>query len=143
MKQSKLSFLNLSQIKECSIPLFLSPVKAGFPSPAEDYMEKKLDLNEHLIAHPAATFFVKVEGESMIQAHIFPGDILIVDRSLNPEDKKIVIAIIDGEFTVKRIRFKNDSVFLEAENSSFPPIQIDPNSDFQIWGIVTYIIHKS
>lgn len=86
-------------------PLFMSSVEAGFPSPAEDYIEGRLDLNKHLIKHPAATFFVRVSGNSMINAGIYPGDILIVDRSLEAADKKIVIAVVDGELTVKRLIF--------------------------------------
>ncbi len=127
----------------CALPLFLANIKAGFPSPADDFIEKKIDLNEELILHPAATFFVRVEGQSMKGANIHPGDVLIVDRSLNPSDKKIVIAILNGEFTVKRIRFMKGKCFLASENPSFTPIPIEESSDFQIWGIVTYIIHKA
>ena len=123
-------------------PLFAVPVKAGFPSPAEDYLEQNLDLNEHLIQHPAATFFVRVDGESMKGAGIHKDDILIVDRSLEPTNGKIVIAVINGEFTVKRIRLHQDKVFLEPENPQFSPIEINPNWDFQVWGVVTYVIHK-
>jgi DNA polymerase V len=125
------------------IPIFSNPVMAGFPSPAEDHIEEKLDLNQYLISHPAATFFVKVAGESMIDAGIFPEDILIVDRSINPSDKKIIIAIIDGEFTVKRIRLIDNTILLEAENPSYPPIKIEEQWDFSVWGVVTYIIHKA
>lgn len=124
------------------LPLFAVPVKAGFPSPAEDYLEQNLDLNEHLIQHPAATFFVRVDGESMKGAGIHKDDILIVDRSLEPTNGKIVIAVINGEFTVKRIRLHQDKVFLEPENPQFSPIEINPNWDFQVWGVVTYVIHK-
>lgn len=124
------------------LPLFAVPVKAGFPSPAEDYLEQNLDLNEHLIQHPAATFFVRVDGESMKGAGIHKDDILIVDRSLEPSNGKIVIAVINGEFTVKRIRLHQEKVFLEPENPQFSPIEINPNWDFQVWGVVTYVIHK-
>jgi DNA polymerase V len=124
------------------LPLFAMPVKAGFPSPAEDYLDKNLDLNEHLIQHPAATFFVRVDGDSMIGAGIHPGDILIVDKSLESSNGKIVIAILNGEFTVKRIRIEMGKVFLDPENPKFQPIPIHPNCDFRIWGVVTYVIHK-
>jgi len=127
----------------CPLPLFLAPVKAGFPSPADDFMEQRLDLNEHLIQHPAATFFVRVDGESMKGAGIHRGDILIVDRSLEPTNGRIVIAIINGEFTVKRLRFENDQILLEAEHPHFTPIRIQSDWDFQVWGVVTYIIHKA
>ncbi len=94
------------------LPLFLSKVRAGFPSPADDYLDRKLDLNEHLIKHPASTFFVKVKGDSMIKAGIHSGDILVVDRSLEPKDKRIVIAIVDGDFTVKRVQKKREKLYL-------------------------------
>lgn len=125
------------------LPLYSACVKAGFPSPAENDIEKNLDLNTFLIKHPSATFFVKVDGNSMNEANIFDKDILIVDRAISPEDKKIVIAVINGEFTVKRIRIINKKVYLEAENKDFQTIEIDPSWDFQIWGVVTYIIHKA
>jgi len=124
------------------LPLYLSPVKAGFPSPADDYLDKKLDLNEHLIKHPSATFFVKVKGDSMVQAGIQSGDILIVDRSLEPRDKKIVVAVVNGEFTVKRIRKKGGKLFLVAENSAFAEMEITEEIDFEIWGIVIHVIHS-
>lgn len=117
------------------------PVTAGFPSPAEDYIEGKLDLNKHLIKHPAATFFVRVAGDSMIDAGIHPGDILIVDRSLEPANKKVVIAIIDGELTVKRIRINKGRIYLIPENKKYKPIEIEKEMDFDIWGVVTNVIH--
>jgi len=124
-----------------TLPLFLSPVAAGFPSPADDFLDKKLDLNEHLIKHPASTFFVKVKGDSMVKAGIHPGDILVVDRSLEPLDKKIVIAILDGEFTVKRIQKKGSQLFLASENENYQPIEVTDGADFEIWGVVTTVIH--
>ncbi|MFC1799130.1 LexA family protein [Thermodesulfobacteriota bacterium] len=126
----------------CERPLFMVPVAAGFPSPAEDYMEGQLDLNKHLIKHPAATFFVRVAGDSMIDAGIHPGDILIVDRSLEPADKKVVIAVVEGELTVKRIRMTGDRVFLVPENEKYETIAIDGEMNFDIWGIVTSVIHS-
>ena len=124
------------------LPLYLSPVKAGFPSPADDYLDKKLDLNEHLIKHQAATFFVKVKGESMIKAGIHSGDILVVDRSLDPKDKKIVVAVVNGDFTVKRVRKIKDKLFLVSENDDYPPIEIKEESDFEVWGVVIHVIHS-
>lgn len=124
------------------LPLYLSPVKAGFPSPADDYLDKKLDLNEHLIQHPSATFFVKVKGDSMVRAGIHSGDILIVDRSLEPKDKKIVVAILNNEFTVKRVRKKAGKLFLVAENDGFPEIEVKEEMDFEIWGVVVHVIHS-
>ncbi len=122
-------------------PLFFVPVSAGFPSPADDYIENSLDLNRHLIKHPAATFFVRVKGESMIEAGIHSGDILIVDRSLEATDKKVVIAVIDGELTVKRISLIDQEVYLLPENEAYTPTKITDTMNFSIWGVVTNVIH--
>jgi len=124
------------------LSFFLTPVQAGFPSPAEDYVEKSLDLNELLIEHPAATFFVRVEGNSMIDAQIHSGDVLIIDRSLSAKSGSIIIAVLNGDFTVKRLVLKKEKTFLMAENPKYPPIEILEENDFQIWGVVTYVIHK-
>ena len=129
------------QPTECKRPLFLVPVSAGFPSPADDYIENSLDLNKHLIKHPAATFFVSVKGDSMIDAGIHSGDILIVDRSLDATDKKVVIAVVDGEFTVKRIRRVGEKIYLIPENSEYNSTEITESMDFTIWGVVTNVIH--
>ena len=124
------------------LPLYLSRIKAGFPSPAEDYLDKKLDLNEHLIKHPASTFFVKVKGDSMVGAGINSGDILIVDRSLEPKDKKIIVAVVNGDFTVKRISERGDKLFLISENPKYDPIEIKDGMDFEVWGVVIHVIHS-
>ncbi len=124
------------------LPLAMNAVPAGFPSPADDYLDKKLDLNEFLIPHPAATFFVRVKGESMIQAGINSGDILIVDRALEPAQGKVVIAAVDGELTVKRIEKREDKLYLAAENPNFKLIEITPEQCLTVWGVVTYAIHK-
>ena len=126
---------------KCEISAFMTPVAAGFPSPAENYIEGKLDLNKHLIKHPAATFFVRVTGDSMINAGIHPGDILIVDRAIEPADKKVVIAVINGELTVKRIRIGKSRISLESENENYKPLEIKEGMDFEVWGIVTNVIH--
>ncbi|MGE4519984.1 MAG: LexA family protein [Desulfobacteraceae bacterium] len=123
-------------------PVFMVPVSAGFPSPAEDYVEGSLDLNRHLIKHPAATFFVRVSGNSMVNAGIYPGDILIVDRSLEAVNNKIVIAVLNGELTVKRLKLKNSEIYLFPENPDYSPIKIEENSDFEIWGVATNVIHS-
>ncbi len=125
------------------LPLFISCVAAGFPSPAEDYMEKRLDLNDLLIKHPAATFFVRVEGDSMRDAGILSGDILVVDRALEAVHGKIVVAVIDGEFTVKRLHIHSGGVTLLPENPAYPALEVKPGSEFQIWGVVTYVIHRA
>lgn len=139
----KLEFYKAENNSKLSLPLFSAHVQAGFPSPADDYIEKKLDLNELLIKHPAATFFVRVEGDSMINANIKSGDVLIVDRACTPSDNKIVVAVLNGEFTVKRIHKKDTQLFLVPENRNFPRIEVTAEMDFEVWGVVTYIIHKA
>lgn len=131
------------QQENIQCPLYGSRVQAGFPSPADDYIEAHLDLNEHLIKHPAATFFVKAEGHSMIGAHIQSGDLLIVDRSISPTHGKIVIAAIDGELTVKRLYHQSGQIQLHPENPDFPVIEISEHSDLVIWGVVTHVIHQT
>ena len=123
-------------------PLFLSGVSAGFPSPADDYLDRKLDLNEHLIKNPAATFFVRVAGDSMTGAGINDDDILIVDRSLEPANNNIVIAVVNGELAVKRLLKKNTCCQLVAENPHYPPLEINEDTPLEIWGVVTYAIHR-
>lgn len=130
------------QAEPLLLPLFQSVVPAGFPSPADDYLDKKLDLNEYLVKHPAATFFVRVSGDSMIDAGIHNGDILIVDRSLPAVDGKIIIAVLDGELTVKRLRKQGNKVTLVPENDLYEPIEINEFNDFEVWGVVTNVIHK-
>ena len=128
-------------IPDMRCPLAGGMVEAGFPSPADDYMEKPLDLNELMIQHPEATFFVRVKGDSMIDADIRSGDILVVDRSRKAQDGCVAIAIIDGEFTVKQLYYRNGQVMLQPANRNFHPITITPEQDFQVWGVVTYVIH--
>lgn len=123
-------------------PLFSCGVSAGFPSPADDYIDRKLDLNELLIANPTATFFVRAAGDSMTGAGINNDDILIVDRSLEATNGKIVIAILNGELTVKRLLQTTTSCKLVAENPNYPALDINEDSDFQIWGVVTSVIHQ-
>jgi len=123
-------------------PLYLSNVSAGFPSPADDYIEKSIDLNEYLIEHPASTFFVRVKGDSMINAGIQNGSVLIVDRSLEATNNKIVVAILNGDFTVKRIKKYNEGLFLIAENPNYSPIEVTSNMDFEVWGVVVHVIHS-
>jgi len=124
------------------LPLYQHAISAGFPSPAEDDVEERLDLNELLIKHPSATFFLKVSGSSMIRAGIHDNDILIVDRSLEPAHGKIVIASVNGELTVKRLSCKDKKIELVAENDAYLPIEISEEADFRIWGVVTNVIHS-
>lgn len=125
------------------LPLYLSKVAAGFPSPADDYIECTLDLNNHLIKHPAATFFVRASGDSMLHAGIQSGDILIVDRSLEAGHGKIVIAAVNGELTVKRLSCQAGVVQLLPENPAFKAIDITTEQDMVIWGVVTHVIHET
>lgn len=123
-------------------PQFSSRVSAGFPSPADDYVEGELDLNRHLIKHPAATFFVRVSGDSMIGAGIHSGDLLVVDRAVEPTTGKIVVAIVDAEMTVKRLQKRDGRPFLMAENDAYAPIAITEDNDVEVWGVVTAVIHE-
>ena len=123
--------------------MFLDKVSAGFPSPATDYMENKLDLNEYLIKHPAATFIVRASGSSMTSASIYSGDLLIVDRSIVPKNNNIVIASIFGDLTVKKLKKKEKSLFLVSANDDYPSIEVKEEMECFIWGVVTYIIHET
>ena len=130
------------ELKEVKLPLFLTKIQAGFPSPAEDYIDQKLDLNEYAIKHPSATFFVRVNGESMINADIFHNDLLIVDRSLQPQNNSIIIADLDGELTVKRFSKKRNKYYLVAENENFPDIEVNGDRNFEVWGVATFVLHS-
>ena len=141
-KEKKIEIFQTEFLKKTKSPLFES-VSAGFPSPATDYMENKLDLNEYLIKHPAATFIVKANGISMIEAGISSGDLLIVDRSISPRNDNIVIASILGDLTVKKLQKKNQSFFLMSANKSYPSIEVKEEMECFIWGVVTYVIHKT
>ena len=131
-----------STTKRFRIPLLNDSVSAGFPSPADDYTEENIDLNEHLISNPFSTFFLRVKGESMINAGIKDKDLIIVDKSLMAKPGNIVIAMIDGEFTIKRLSIKNDELYLKAENHNYPDFRFKNHIDVQIWGVVIYSIHS-
>jgi DNA polymerase V len=137
----KVFALDLQAQKE-SFPLLLTHVAAGFPSPADDYVEQKLDLNEHLVQHPAATFFVRVEGNSMVDAGIQSGDILIVDRAVPVSNGAVVVAHTHGEFTVKRVEQRGNQMYLVPANKNYPPLLVTSEMDVEIWGVVVYVIHK-
>ena len=136
--------LNVGLVDEVLFNLVLleDSVFAGFPSPADEHLNQKLDLNEHLIKHPESTYFVKVYGDSMVNAGIHSGDILIVDRSLEPVDNRIVIACINGDLYVKRIRTIEGNVYLIPENENYGPIRVTPEMDFEVWGVVIHVIHS-
>jgi DNA polymerase V len=124
-----------------SLDFYQQTVSAGFPSPTEDYIEGKLDLNLHLIKNPSTTFYVKVSGDSMLGAGIHSGDLLVVDRSLEPASGRIVIAVLNGELTVKRLSVEGDRLILKAENDSYPSIEVKEPQELSIWGVATSVIH--
>lgn len=117
-------------------------VHAGFPSPATDYMTQAIDLNKELVKHPAATFYGRVVGDSMIDAGVEEGDILVIDRALDAQDGDMAVCFVDGEFTLKYLRFHDDGLTLVPANDRYPSIEISEGSDFIMWGVVTYVIKK-
>ncbi len=121
---------------------FDAGISAGFPSPAEDFKEQRLSLDKELIKNKEATFFARVSGQSMIGAGLDDNDLLVIDRSLEPENNKIAVCFLDGEFTVKRLRVDKDEVWLQPENPNYPIIKVTPENSFVIWGIVTNVIKK-
>lgn len=127
---------------EVPLNLYAQPIPAGFPSPAEDFLEKRLDLNDYLIGNRASTFLVKVEGNSMENAGIFDGDVLVVDRSLEATEGRVVLGVLNGEFTVKRISMQKGKLLLLPENPRYKPIEVTEEMDFKIWGVVTFSLHK-
>jgi DNA polymerase V len=124
-----------------SLPIFTARISAGFPSPAADYEEGKLDLNKHLIKNPPATFIVRAAGDSMEGAGIHNGDLLIVDRSIEPKSGHVIIAVLDGQLTVKRLRIYRGKYSLEPENKLYPVQKITKEMEFEVWGVVTNVIH--
>jgi DNA polymerase V len=137
---SKIWFADDSQGIE--LPFFDTKVQAGFPSPAEDHLEQRLDLNTLVIDNPNATFFVRVAGESMRDVGITDGDILVVDRSIENWENRVVVAVIDSEFTIKRFTTEQETVILKAENLDYPSIKITPEMDFSVWGVVSWTLKK-
>jgi len=130
---------NLSS--ELSLPI-AEGIKAGFPSPAQDYLDMAFDLNRELVKNPSSTFYGRVRGNSMVEAGINDGDILVIDKSLPPADGRRAVCYIDGEFTLKTLRVEKDSLWLLPANPKYKPIKITPENDFTVWGIVTYVIHR-
>lgn len=122
--------------------MYLTPVEAGFPSPAEDYVDRKLDLHEHMVRNEAATFFLRAHGDSMLGAGIYDGDLLVVDRSLEAAHNRVVIAALDGELTVKRLVRRQGRVLLVPENPDYAPVDITEHEGVHVWGVVTYAVHK-
>ena len=138
----ELAFYTLGTENLDNITLFEGSVPAGFPSPADDAMDLDLNLHDHLVRNPSHTFCVKAIGESMKDAGIQSGDVMLVDRAIEPENRSIVLAVIDSEFTVKRVNVSDNKLYLMPENENFTPIEITKEMDFKVWGVVTYVIHK-
>jgi DNA polymerase V len=149
--------------KETLVPMMESGVHAGFPSPAQDYINSFIDLNKELVRHPAATFFARVVGDSMVDADVNEGDVLVVDKSIEPREGDMAVCFIDGEFTLKHISFhdpaagksvkaarpgvsydilRHQRIWLLPANENYPPIEVTESNDFTVWGIVTYVIKK-
>jgi DNA polymerase V len=142
MLNKKLQFLLPDFENSTELPFISEGIKAGFPSPAADFEGTRISLDSILIKNKEATFYAKASGDSMIGAGIDNDDILVIDRSLEPTDGKIAICFIDGEFTVKRIKFIDEKLFLQPENDAYQPIEVKEENDFMIWGIVTFVIKK-
>ena len=117
-------------------------ISAGFPSPVDDFSESRISLDEELVKNKDTTFYAKVKGQSMIDAGLDDNDLLVIDRSLSPENNKIAVCFLDGEFTVKRLRVEKNEVWLQPENPNYPIINITKENDFMVWGIVTNVIKK-
>lgn len=139
----QLSFYLMKNAKLSSVPVLADAVPAGFPSPAEDYLDMDLNLHDYLVRNPAATFCVRVSGGSMVSAGIKSGDVMVIDRALDPTNNSIVLAVLNGEFTVKRIKKRANELYLIEDNEQYQPMKITKDVDFQVWGVVTFIIHKA
>ncbi len=133
---------------EEAVPLVEMPkmaqegIHAGFPSPANDYMTQAIDLNKELVRHPAATFYGRVVGDSMIDAGVDEGDILVIDKALEAQDGDMAVCFVDGEFTLKHLKIRDGRITLVPANDKYPSIEVDEGTDFKMWGVVTYVIKK-
>ncbi len=128
---------------QVSLPFADEGVRAGFPSPTQGYLDNAIDLNRDLILHPESTFYARVSGDSMLDAYLVEGDILVVDRSLEAQDGDIVICVVEGDFTVKFLELREDGVVLRPANPAYPLLHLHPSDDFEVWGVVTYVIHAT
>lgn len=142
MEKKSLEIFRAEVNTELSLPIADDGIKAGFPSPAQDFMDLALDLNKELVRHPASTFYGRVRGDSMQDAGVYDGDILIIDKSLEPRNGDMAVCFVDGEFTIKYIKIEKDIVWLIPANDSYNPIKVTEENDFLVWGIVTYCITK-
>ena len=137
-----LTIFKVNSETRIELPFIEEGIKAGFPSPAQDYEKQSIDINEVLIRHPASTFFARVDGDSLYETGIFNGDIVVIDKSLEPQEGNKVVAFIDGEFVMKTIRKGKDVLFLVPANPEFETITVTPDQQFVVWGVVTHVIHK-
>lgn len=142
MDEIKISQVKQEEEKTSGLQFFEGRVQAGFPSPAQGEYADSIDLNRALITNPAATFCARVIGDSMVDVGINEGDLLIIDRSLTPQDGNIAVCFIDGDFTVKRLSVKQDGIYLTPANASFPELHVSEDSHFQVWGVVSHIIKR-
>ena len=142
LAQNKLSFFIPNTESNLEMPYISSGIKAGFPSPAADFDGSRISIDQIVVKNAVATFYAKANGHSMTGAGIDDGDILVIDKSIEPQDGKIAVCFIDGEFTVKRIKVQENSLLLLPENKLFEPIEVTQENDFIIWGIVTYVLKK-
>ncbi|MDO5036597.1 MAG: translesion error-prone DNA polymerase V autoproteolytic subunit [Porphyromonas sp.] len=140
--RQELDFFTLDPGSELNLPLVDEGIFAGFPSPAEGEMEPGIDLNKELVKHPDTTFLARVVGDSMEDANIYEGDIVVVDRSLELSHNDVAVCCINGEFNIKFVEITEDSLFLVSTNPKYPKIKVDPADDFTVWGVVTYVIHR-
>ena len=139
---SELILYNAETLMALELPFADEGVRAGFPSPAQSYMENAIDLNRDLVHHPESTFYARVVGDSMIDADLHEGDILVVDRSVEAQDGDIAVCVVDGEFTVKRLSMKADGIVLVPANTDYQPIRVGEADRFEVWGVVTYVIKR-
>jgi DNA polymerase V len=135
-------FISASCLPTREVPLFGCPIPAGFPSPADDHLDPAFDLTRFLFRNPASTFLARVSGDSMTGAGIHPGDLVAVDRALRPGHGSIVVAVVEGEHTIKRLQLRAGVPWLVAENSRYPPLPVNPETGLVVWGVVTHVIHS-
>ncbi|MGQ2982999.1 LexA family protein [Flavobacterium sp.] len=141
-KVQPLNFICPDTETDSRLPFITHGISAGFASPAQDFLQDRIDLNKELVKNPLTTFYIRVAGNSMINAGISDGDLLVSDRSLEPSDGKIAICLIDGEFTVKRLKVDTDCIYLMPENPAYKPLRVTDDNNFTIWGIVTYVVRS-
>ncbi len=142
VKKDKIEIFPIDISHDLPLPFANEGIEAGFPSPAQDYMDFAIDLNHELVSNPQSTFYGRVRGNSMKDAQVFDGDILVIDKALEPKDGDMAVCFLDGEFTLKYVRIQTDEIYLVPANEAYEPIRVLPEDNFIIWGVVTYCIHR-